>query len=151
MKKSAGILQREKYFTCTVLIFALILSACATTSGLSDFRTDGCTLFPDRSLFSDKDWFECCYKHDLAYWRGGTEEDRKRADIELKECVYKKTSDAKLAKTMYDAVRLGGSAYFPTWYRWGYGWTHGRRYKPLSPEEKEQIRKKIIEYRNAKK
>ena len=78
-----------------------------------------------------------------------TEEERKRADIELKECVYEKTKDANLAELMYHGIRVGGSAYFPTWYRWGYGWTYSRGYKPLSPEEEKLVREKIIEHRNA--
>ncbi len=149
MKKLARIRQRGKYFTCTILISLLALNACATTLELNDFRSDGCSLFFDKSPFSGKDWLECCYRHDLAYWRGGTEEERKRADIELKECVYEKTKDAELAELMYNGVRVGGSAYFPTWYRWGYGWTYSRGYKPLSPEEEKLVREKIIEYRNA--
>ena len=36
---------------------------------------------------------------------------------------------------MYEAVRTGGEPYFPTWYRWGYGWPLGRGYKELTEEE----------------
>ena len=149
MTKLTRIRQRGKCFTYMILISVLTLSACATTLELNNFRSDGCSLFFDRSPFSGKDWLECCHKHDLAYWRGGTEEERKRADNELKECVYGKTQDANLAELMYHGVRVGGSAYFPTWYRWGYGWTYSRGYKPLSPEEEKLVREKIIEYRNA--
>jgi len=149
MEKLTGIRQRGKYFTYITLMSVLTLSACATTLELKDFRTDGCSLFFDKSPFSGKNWLECCYKHDLAYWRGGTEEERKRSDIELKECVYEKTQDANLAELMYYGVRAGGSAYFPTWYRWGYGWTFNRGYEPLSPEEEKLVREKIIEHRNA--
>lgn len=150
MKKLPRIRQGKKYFTYMTLISVLTLSACATPLRLNEFKSDGCSLFFDKSPFSDKDWIECCYKHDLAYWRGGTKEERKRADIKLKECIYEKTNDANLAEQMYYGVRLGGSAYFPTWYRWGYGWTYGRGYQPLSPEEEKLVREKIIEYRNAK-
>jgi len=149
MKKLAGIRQRGKYFTYIILISVLTLNACATGLELNNFRTDGCSLFFDKSPFSGKDWLECCFKHDFAYWRGGTEEERKKADIELKECVYEKTQDANLAELMYYGVRVGGSAYFPTWYRWGYGWTYSRGYKPLSSEEEKLVRERIIEYRNA--
>ena len=58
----------------------------------------------------------------------GEEELRKRelADLAFKECVAKKTSNAELAELMYQAVTDWGKPYFPTWYRWGYGWPLGQ-------------------------
>lgn len=49
---------------------ALLLSGCADHPELADFSTDGCSLFPDRSLIDAKDWCECCVEHDIAYWQG---------------------------------------------------------------------------------
>ena len=37
---------------------------------------------------------------------------------------------------MYGGVRAGGSPYFYTWYRWGYGWPFERKYQPLTPSER---------------
>jgi hypothetical protein len=35
-------------------------------------------------------WKECCLKHDIAYWQGGTEEDRSRQTSLLKHVLKKK-------------------------------------------------------------
>ncbi len=74
----------------------------------------------------------------MAYWRGGTIEERELADKRLKECVFDKTQDEILANVMYEGVRLGGSPYFYNWYRWGYGWPYDRKYQALSPVEREE-------------
>lgn len=97
-------------------------------------------MFPDRSLIGKSDWCDCCVAHDLAYWRGGTAEERLKADRELKACVLAKTSNEKLADVMFAGVRTGGGPYFYTHYRWGYGWPYGRGYAPLTPEEKEMAK-----------
>ena len=41
---------------------------------LSDFSSDGCSLLLDGTFENPELWKECCLKHDIAYWRGGTEE-----------------------------------------------------------------------------
>jgi hypothetical protein len=51
---------------------------------------------------------------------------------------------------MYIGVRFGGSPYFPTWYRWGYGWNYQRGYAPLTDEEKEMVRVLLEKYENEK-
>lgn len=107
----------------------------AFQSGLQPFTTDGCSMFPDRSYISQADWCSCCVAHDLAYWRGGTVEQRRQADLKLKDCVQKATKNPFLANMMYEGVRIGGGPYFFTTYRWGYGWKVGRAYSPLSAEE----------------
>ena len=116
---------------------------------LSDFTSDGCSLFID-GTFEDPDlWKECCLKHDIAYWQGGTEEEREAADIAFRECVKKKTGNAELAEVMYQAVRQGGEPYYPTWYRWGYGWPIGRGYRALTVAEKDLVKIKLAEYRKS--
>jgi hypothetical protein len=114
---------------------------------ISDFSSDGCSLFLDGTFESPDLWRECCVQHDIAYWQGGTEADRKAADLLLKVCVEKKTGNAKLAELMYEAVRKGGAPNFPTWYRWGYGWPIGRGYKVLSQEELQMVEDKLKKYR----
>ena len=110
---------------------------------LADFTSDGCSLFIDGTFANPELWKECCLLHDMAYWRGGTEEERKQADLAFKACVEKKTGDPVLANLMYEAVRVGGAPHFPTWYRWGYGWPVGRGYKALSEEEKKLADQKL--------
>ena len=117
-------------------------------SRLADFTSDGCSLFVDGTFEKPELWKECCLLHDMAYWRGGTEEERKQADLAFKACVEKKTGDAALANLMYEAVRAGGAPHFPTWYRWGYGWPIGRGYKALTPEEEKLADEKLEAYRN---
>ena len=43
---------------------------------LADFTSDGCSLFLNGTFEDPELWKVCCHKHDLAYWRGGTEEER---------------------------------------------------------------------------
>ncbi|MGB0744851.1 MAG: hypothetical protein ACPGSB_10040 [Opitutales bacterium] len=113
---------------------------------LSDFSSDGCSLFPDSSLINADDWCLCCLKHDIAYWKGGTEAERLAADEALRECVLENTGDAQLAEAMYLAVRMGGSPYFKNWYRWGYGWNYKRKYQALTDEEKTLAEAKLAEF-----
>jgi len=92
-----------------------------------NFDSDGCSCWPDGY------WVECCIKHDLLYWIGGTREERKRADLELKKCVLDKGHPI-VARMMYFGVRLGGVWWLPTSFRWGFGWDYpqsgppGKRY-----------------------
>ena len=132
-------------FTCIVFI-----NSCSSTRTLNPFSSDGCSLFPDRSMINEEDWCECCVEHDKAYWQGGTEDERKLADKLFKECILSKTQDETLANMMYIGVRFGGSPYFPTWYRWGYGWNYRRGYAPLTKEEKEIVQMMLKEYKQKK-
>ncbi len=123
------------------LLSALLLCACASAQApavLSPFTTDGCSMFPDRSLVSEADWCRCCVAHDLVYWRGGTAEERLEADQALRTCVQQATGNAALAELMYTGVRTGGGPYFYTSYRWAYGWPYGRGYEPLTSGERAQ-------------
>jgi hypothetical protein len=81
------------------------------------FTSDGC------SLWFDGDWVECCVLHDLAYWRGGTSEERQKADRALEQCVAARGHIAT-AGIMYAGVRVGGAWWLPTCFRWGYGWAY---------------------------
>lgn len=103
---------------------------------LAPFTTDGCSLFPNRAVLTSADWCGCCVTHDLAYWRGGTVDERLQADQQLRACVLRVSGSEALAELMFSGVRSGGSPYFFTTYRWGYGWSYGRGYAPLTPEER---------------
>jgi len=117
------------------LLALLLALGCASVPAMEPFSTDGCSLFPDRSRLTQKDWCSCCLAHDLAYWRGGTAAERLKADRELRDCVAAATRDEALAELMFAGVRSGGGPYFYTPYRWGYGWKFGRLYQPLSADE----------------
>ena len=130
-----------------IILLLLTLTGCnGTEKQIKDFTSDGCTLFPDSSLILKSDWCECCFDHDVAYWQGGTEEERLKADETLRECVREKTGNVNLAKVIYQGVRLGGSPYFYNWYRWGYGWDYERKYKKLTDDEKKQVEIKLKKY-----
>ena len=133
------------FLKSVILALPLILVSCRE-EGLSDFRSDGCSLFPDRSLITNEDWCDCCFEHDIAYWMGGTREERLAADIALRECILEKTGSQELAELMYEGVRFGGSPYFYNWYRWGYGWSYDRKYQPLTDEERTMAEEKLEEY-----
>ncbi len=78
------------------------------------FTTDGCSRWPDGT------WVSCCVLHDILYWCGGSNSDRKRADQFLSRCVKQKAG--VMGPLMYIGVRVGGSPWLPTPWRWGYGW-----------------------------
>lgn len=130
----------------TLLALSLLTGCNSDSHTLKDFTSDGCSLFPDRSLINNDDWCECCLEHDIAYWQGGTQAQRLEADQKLKNCVLKKTGDAVLAEAMYQGVRVGGSPYFYNWYRWGYGWSYKRKYQALTLEEQRHVSDKLVHY-----
>lgn len=128
-------------------VLALVLVGCAGNKpALRAFYSDGCSLFVDGTPADRRLWCECCFVHDLAYWRGGTEAERLAADERLRDCVAAKTGDARLASAMFEAVRVGGAPVFPNWYRWGYGWPYGRAYGPLSDAEVAEVAVRRAEY-----
>jgi hypothetical protein len=130
-------------------MWSAALFACCPPAGaadLKDFTSDGCSLFPDGTISDRAQWCECCLRHDIAYWQGGTEEERKEADAALRDCVLERTGDKALAETMHLGVRAGGHPVFPAWYRWAYGWPYGRGYKTLNDEEQKSVRTKLTDY-----
>ena len=122
-----------KYFT-KYLLLMIFLVACSKDTGLRSFSSDGCSLFPDSSVFSDKDWCSCCFERDIAYWRGGTSDERLVADQQLKACILQETQNFWLAALMYRGGRAGGSPYVYSWFRRGYG-CFGRNYQSLTDKE----------------
>jgi hypothetical protein len=113
----------------------VIAAGCASTPRLGDFRSDGCSLFPDGNYYG------CCWVHDVAYWPGGTAAQRERADEALRTCVQDATGSAPLAQLVFHGVRVGGGPELPTTYRWGFGWPypHRKDYAPLTPDEQGQV------------
>ena len=116
------------------------------TNALAPFTTDGCSLFPNGTIEDTDRWLDCCVEHDIAYWKGGTEQERLEADIRLRECILQKTGDGNLAKFIYDSVRTWGGPVFPNWYRWAYGWPYGREYEPLTDDDLKQVRDRMRQY-----
>ena len=121
------------------LAFSFFIACCAQAdNNIKPFSTDGCSAFPDGTLWQNELWLSCCTAHDLAYWQGGTYQQRLEADQTLKQCV-EKVGEPSIAAVMLAGVRVGGTPYLPTKFRWGYGWPYPRGYKAITPEEKKQI------------
>ena len=89
---------------------------------IKPFKTDGCSMFPNHK------WKDCCIEHDKLYWKGGTKEDRKKADIKLMNCVKAKGFPI-IAKIMYLGVRVGGHPSLPFPWRWGFGYKYPFKYQ----------------------
>lgn len=124
-------------------VASLLTSACQTTkpTALAGFTFDGCTCFPEGIIGQPDLWEEHCRKHDYLYWKGGTREERKAADRLLREGIR---SEGKplIAQVAYTGVRIGGTPWLPTSWRWGFGWKeYPRGYRELSEEEKRRIEK----------
>ncbi|MEL7451073.1 MAG: hypothetical protein AAFN78_17795 [Pseudomonadota bacterium] len=131
------------------LLVALSAIAACSPSELAPFTSDGCSLFPDSSVMSEQDWCLCCFEHDVAYWRGGTKQEREHADALLRQCILDTTGSEALATVMHEGVRAGGSPYFYNWYRWGYGWGYERKYQALTADEVRQADQLEAHYRQA--
>ncbi len=83
----------------------------------AEFKSDGCTLFPDGN------YRICCVEHDKDYFFGGSLGDRRASDKRLYRCVKAKQGwENKLAAPlMFIGVRVGGVSFLPTPFKWGFG------------------------------
>lgn len=128
------------------ILFAFVITLftqfSAQAGTLKPFTTDGCSAFPNGTIDQQSLWVNCCIKHDLAYWKGGTQEERLEVDQQLESCV-KKVGEPGIAKLMLTGVRVGGSPHFNTPFRWGYGWPYRRGYLALTSEEKIEVKQKL--------
>jgi len=129
-----------------VYIASLLLAGLAVhgvADELKPFTTDGCTFWPEGPPGRPNLWRHCCVAHDLAYWQGGSQTQRLAADQALKSCL-RDAHSALVASHVYWNVRIGGAAYWPTGFRWGYGWSYWqdgwwRGYALPTPEQQVQI------------
>ena len=119
-------------------LFLSVHSSHADT--LKAFKSDGCSAFPNGTFAQAELWLACCVQHDYDYWQGGTYQQRLISDQALKACVTE-VGQPEVAILMLAGVRVGGTPYLPTQFRWGYGWSYPRLYGPLSAAELQQVRK----------
>lgn len=111
---------------------------------LNRFTSDYCSSFFDGVPGANPElWADCCYEHDVAYWMGGTSEEKDDADVRLNNCVTNKTGFRPLGKAMELGVWIGGSPDYDTTYRWGYGWDTHRGYKSLNRTEIKMVEQEL--------
>lgn len=118
----------------------LLVSCFLKADTLKPFTSDGCSAFPDGTFDQKNLWLACCQQHDFDYWQGGTYQQRLASDEQLKQCVTL-VGEPTIATLMLAGVRVGGTPYLPTSFRWGYGWSYPRLYGALSIEELAQVAK----------
>lgn len=132
-----------------IVLAALLLFSCSNADELSPFTSDGCSAFPDGTLTIRNLWLACCTAHDLAYWRGGNYQERLQADKQLSHCVAQ-VGEEEIARLMLAGVRVGGTPYLPTAFRWGYGWPYMRGYKSVTPQEQQLVETQLQSYQALK-
>jgi len=87
------------------------------------FVFDGCTLFLDG--FGDSSFLSACLDHDIAYYYGGTQEERLMADKIFKDDISQSGQVGKVFQyPMYWAVRLLGDSFIARLQNasWGFGY-----------------------------
>ncbi len=109
---------------------------------LAPFVSDGCSAWPDGTFAQANLWLSCCETHDKAYWMGGTREQRKQADEALRDCVAD-IGQPEIAEIMLAGVRVGGSPWWPTSFRWGYGWPWPRGYRALDDADRRAVKARL--------
>ena len=132
MKKQSTRARSILLVACLILV---LLAAGAQAGELKPFTSDGCSSFPDGPPAAPDKWKNCCFEHDKAYWLGGTYTERSLADRALKICIAE-VENKVLADIMWAGVRAGGSPYWPTRFRWAYGWPYTRGYRAVTEAER---------------
>ena len=109
------------------------------------FETDGC------SLVADLDQRACCIRHDWAYWKGGSRKDRRNADNEFFQCIWKTSRFPILAPIRWFGVRVGGKKFWGIdGVSWNYGWKDFKLRGEEGPfTEKSELPKLIAALREA--
>jgi hypothetical protein len=136
----------------TIIFFSVILlvtfsqaafsNSDSGDSTLQDFKTDYCTMFPNGTLFNSILWKHCCYRHDLKYWAGGTEDEQKVADNELNKCVVK-ASNSFYAFIIYQGVRIGHYSPIKHKSKWGWGWIPARGFMENSKKDEKLVSREL--------
>lgn len=123
-----------------LIFFLLLVSVSVLADELKPFSSDGCSSFPNGTPAQKELWLSCCQQHDYEYWKGGTYAERLASDEALEKCVAQ-VGEPGIATLMLAGVRIGGMPYFPTTFRWGYGWPYPRLYSEFTEAEQQQITK----------
>lgn len=118
---------------CLTFLLSVPVYSQEQTVELKPFVSDYCSAWPDGKKEDPTQWADCCFTHDMHYWIGGTEEEKKESDKGLKQCV--KLSGASLNSfIMYIGVRIGGKPGDADW-AWGFGYGSAYEYRKVPAEE----------------
>lgn len=123
--------------------YLAILALCFSFTAFADvteFKSNGCTMFPEGTSSNPKKWEHCCTEHDLFFWAGGTKAERDLADLGLRDCVID-TGARDIGRLMYAGVRAGYRSPIRLGKEsWGNAW-HGTRapYTKLNEVETAEI------------
>jgi hypothetical protein len=88
------------------LLSLILFASFSALADVTDFKSNGCTMFPEGTRANPKQWEHCCIEHDLFFWAGGTRGERDLADLELRDCVIA-TGAREIGRLMYAGVRAG--------------------------------------------
>ncbi len=131
------------------------LSVLGAVKSINSFETDFCSVAPESLLkISKKNWGHCCIEHDIAYWAGGTSNQRLLADARLRQCMKK--VDKLAAQIFYSVVRVMGHPEAMTnapsiehrTYQWGFGWNHYGGYDKLDNEQNDLVCSQLSDWQN---
>jgi hypothetical protein len=111
-----------KYLVLSLLLVSVLATTVITQPNQSrvmpsNFKSDGCSLFPDGN------YRNCCEEHDKDYYFGGTSAERKSSDKRLYKCVRatRGWQNKFVAPIIWLGVRSLGVSFLPTPFRWGFG------------------------------
>lgn len=99
----------------------------ANPGAFKDWTFDGCSMVPDDAvikIIGVKDLKIICLRHDLRYAVGDPENDEERleADYILGLDLLKGGASAKVSKTFFESVQLGGHEGLGFSFSWGFAW-----------------------------
>ncbi len=136
-------MKKAIFFLLLFFLFALNTFAQTDTGATDkevppDFKSDGCSLFPDGK------YKDCCVAHDKDYYSGGSCAMRLKSDNQLFKCVAAKKGlyPKLIAPFMWLGVRVFGVPFLPTSFRWGFGKKKPKNTKyNIKPKNKQKKKK----------
>lgn len=137
--------------TCRVSVIAalqMILASCITVPSEDDrsidaFVSDRCSYYAEGTIAQNNLWCHCCVEHDLYYWMGGSETQRRDADAVFSRCIAETGASANAA-IMWFGVRIAGGPNTKASYRWGFGWPYHSPYRVLNEEEQGMLAEQLL-------
>ena len=123
-----------------VVVLFLFWVGVVNAQTIKPFSSDLCTHYPNHNKKGSlRPYTECCFRHDLEYWIGGSRADRRRADKNLMACFEEKSTVGR-SKIVHAGVRIFGKKY------WGYAWKYTKpAYWEITPAQKEKVLQSLSE------